>query len=63
MLPDGAALAPNAEVRVNASVIVASREVYTSPLKTNFALASADCKIGCTWLWLDSMSAETLALR
>ena len=45
-------------------MIVASRDVYTSPLKTAFALANADCRMGCTWLWLESVSAaETLALR
>ena len=61
-LPDGAVLTPNAVERFKASVIVASREVYTSPLKTAFALANADCRMGCTGL--RSVSAvETLALR
>lgn len=65
MLPSGAALGPNAVANVTASVMVASREVYTSPLNASFALANADCRIDCTWLlWLDSVSAaETLALR
>ena len=61
-LPDGAALTPNAVERVKASVIVASREVYTSPLKTAFALANADCRIGCAGFCSIS-AAEMLALR
>lgn len=61
-VPDGAVLTPNAVERFRASVIVASREVYTSPLKTTLALASADCRIGCTGLC--SVSAvESLTLR
>lgn len=61
-VPDGAALTPNAVERFKASVIVASREVYTSPLKTSLALANADCRIGCTGLCSVS-AAETLVLR
>lgn len=61
-VPDGAVLTPNAVERFKASVIVASREVYTSPLKTTLALANADCRIGCTGLC--SVSAiEALVLR
>lgn len=61
-VPDGAVLTPNAVERFKASVIVASREVYTSPLKTTLALANADCRIGCTGLC--SVSAiEALTLR
>jgi hypothetical protein len=62
-VPDGAALAPNAVERFNASVIVASREVYTSPLRTALALDSADCSRGWTWLWWSLSPAEMLALR
>lgn len=61
-VPDGAVLTPNAVERFKASVIVASSEVYTSPLKTTLALANADCRIGCTGLC--SVSAiEALTLR
>lgn len=64
-MPEGAVLTPNKVERVRASVMVASSAVYTSLSRMDFALANADCRIGCTWFCtaLSASADGVLTLR